>query len=276
MRPKVAALWVAIVVALLATLYQTSPISSFKEWCSCTNKEVRRRCMWARNQCSDDCGRHGLFHENGAPATADAWENTTNPFSMNPAVRSSLYRFGARVACWPSTGGIWMKHALPIEMSFLDLSLRYDTYRPEDLDPVEEDAFCTKLRLIGAEFWQNPPNLTDCSPLEECVKPHVRGDLGMAWIYGEEKGLGGAHMVNLTDARIKNNLGPGMRGYFQAPDMLSRLVVSEYMGGVWCPDEQDLCTKLWCTQYPDHCNEARHLMNDDALWKSERKRGSFW
>lgn len=282
MKLRTAAIWIAAVAAFAAILYQ-SCFSALYEGGNHRRNRARwprdvfeRSCAWERHQCANDCIRHSLFQQDGLPITAHAWKNTTSRFLENQKERAALNRFGARVACWPSTGGIWIKHALPLDMSFLGLSLQFDTPRPEDLDPVEEDAFCTKLRLIGAEFWANPPNLTDCAPLEACVSPQIRGDLGIAWVHGEAKGTGGAHVVNLTDAIVRRKIGPGMRGYFQAPDMDRRADISEYLGGVWCPREPAVCEKLWCTQYPDYCEEAKILMSDEAMWHCEKSRNGFW
>lgn len=57
----------------------------------------------------------------------------------------------------------------------------YNTHRPTPPDPVEEDAFCAKMRLIGAEFWETPADLDDpeCFPLERCAEPKIRGQLGI-------------------------------------------------------------------------------------------------
>jgi len=95
-------------------------------------------------------------------------------------------------------------------MAFLDVSLMYDTNRPTPPNAAEEDAFCTRMRLIGAEFWENSTILHDprCAPFEKCVSPQIRNDLGITWLHGDSKGEGGAHLVNLTQARIREKLGP--------------------------------------------------------------------
>ncbi|KAF1913199.1 hypothetical protein BDU57DRAFT_521954 [Ampelomyces quisqualis] len=55
---------------------------------------------------------------NGTPLTYNDWFE--NP--PIPTIRSHLTRYGARVACWPSTGGIWIKHADTVDMAFLGLN----------------------------------------------------------------------------------------------------------------------------------------------------------
>lgn len=53
---------------------------------------------------------------------------------------------------WPSTGGIIIaERAHAVELQFLDIDRFGAT--PRSSDPDREDAFCRKLRLIGAKWW---------------------------------------------------------------------------------------------------------------------------
>jgi hypothetical protein len=109
--------------------------------------------------------------------------------------------------------------------------------------------------MIGAEFWQlTPPESLDlrCSLLEKCVQPDIRGDLAFGWTPG-----GGACVVNLTAATLR--WGMGLKGYFNVESIDRRCDISKTLGGVWYPQEPEVCEAMWCTQYPENCNEASLL-----------------
>jgi hypothetical protein len=274
------ALWLPLLVALFAVVYKTSLPNLVRQRLSCEFTESSlssSNCPDPIGSWGDENGQHRWFDADGVPVSYQTYQNLRGPFPPKPKDRSTLYKFGARVACWPSTGGIWIKHAVPIEMAFLEVSQMYDTHRPTPLDPAEEDAFCTKMRLIGAEFWENSTILADlgCAPFEKCVSPQIRNDLGITWLHGDSKGEGGAHLVNLTQARIHEKLGPGLRGYYQAPSMEERYGISWSLGGINCRFDPLGCKKLWCAQYHDYCDEAIYLSNDDILWDCKRKEKGF-
>jgi hypothetical protein len=192
------------------------------------------------------------YGDDGTPLAYQAWRvKHTESLSPEPTARSTIINYGARVACCLSSGeGVWIKHAIPLELDFLGLSRFKDTQR--SFDNNTEDAFCVKMRMIGAEFWSLPPSEAQdlkCSILEKCVEPQIRGHLGIAWAEG-----GGACLANLTEARKK--WGPGLKGYNNAKLMDHRCDISQTLGGVYCFVDPKLCKAMWCHQYLDHCDEA--------------------
>lgn len=122
----------------------------------------------------------GLYHK---------WRLSSRVERPVPTLRSEIFRHGSRVACWPSTGGIWIKHADLIEMTFLNLPLDEDV--PRQAEQEAEDAFCLKLMMVGAERWRFPPCFEDreelgknqfaCDTLEDCFLPDVRNEYLLAW-----------------------------------------------------------------------------------------------
>jgi len=202
-------------------------------------------------------GNNKWYSEDGTPLSYQAWRvKDTGGLSPEPTERSTITRYGARVACWPSNElGIWIKHATPLELDYLGLQRFRDTQRPWPANTTEEDHFCAALRRTGAEFWQLPPSKSQdlsCWPLEDCVEPQIRGHLGLGWPPG-----GGSCLVNLTDA--KKTWGSGLSGYYNAKDMDERCDRCSVLGGVWCPRDPEVCEALWCIQYPEHCDEAKLL-----------------
>ena len=73
-----------------------------------------------------------------------------------PTLRLELAGFHTRnqVACWPSTGGLWIHgNVHPVLLDYPGLP-RF-TNVTNFTDPAEEDAFCTQLRKVGATFWES-------------------------------------------------------------------------------------------------------------------------
>ena len=117
------ALWLPLLVALCAVVYKT-----LLQRLSCDNTESipsNSNCLHPICSWGDENGHHRWFDEDGVPVSYQTYQNLSGPFPPEPKHRATLYKFGARVACWPSTGGVWIKHAVPIEMAFLDVSLMY-------------------------------------------------------------------------------------------------------------------------------------------------------
>ena len=123
-----------------------------------------------------------------------------------PTKHSSLLSHGARVACWPSTGGIWIKRASPVDLGFLNLLRKNDTERPPEkiydfvlscpswdsdiyVPPplTEEDFLCQKMRMVGADFWELPQNIAELNvTIESTVKPKYFNHLGFYWDVGHK------------------------------------------------------------------------------------------
>lgn len=113
------------------------------------------RFPWTASQQDLENGEEELRYphhiaENDSPAS-DIPSKDDLPF--NPISRYDLAY--DQVACWPSTGGVWIKHLSPVEMQYLGLDRFADAER--SADPAEEDTFCTKLRQLGASWWELPP-----------------------------------------------------------------------------------------------------------------------
>ncbi|KAH7380702.1 hypothetical protein BKA66DRAFT_419555, partial [Pyrenochaeta sp. MPI-SDFR-AT-0127] len=80
------------------------------------------------------------FKTDGTPLFYSAWRAKPGAISPEPTSRSSLGKYGARVSCWPSTGGVWIKQADLVDLNFLELSRFTDT--PRQFDQTAEDKFC--------------------------------------------------------------------------------------------------------------------------------------
>ncbi|OAL46674.1 hypothetical protein IQ07DRAFT_477131, partial [Pyrenochaeta sp. DS3sAY3a] len=80
------------------------------------------------------------FDENGTPLFYGAWRAKPGKASPEPTARSVVSIQKARVACWPSSGGIWIKHADLVDLDFLRLDRFVDT--PRQFNQTAEDEFC--------------------------------------------------------------------------------------------------------------------------------------
>lgn len=191
----------------------------------------------------------GLWYDDkGLPLSYAAWRAKYGVRSAEPTARSTITKFGARVACWPSTGGIWIKHADPLEIDFLGLDRYKEVQRSSPHRGAAEDAFCNQLRMVGAQWWDLPPTFESrqgpdkfaCETLEDCFEPQITNDLAFGW---PEDGRGGCY-VNLTKAEEK--FGEGLKGYYNADLMDERCYVIQNLGGKWC-------------RCRDECQEIAHL-----------------
>jgi hypothetical protein len=67
--------------------------------------------------------------------------------------RTAFNSDGCTIYGYPSTGGILVKdNATILDMNFLSLP-RFDAVE-RSFDRAEEDAFCERLRRVGATWWQ--------------------------------------------------------------------------------------------------------------------------
>ena len=154
---------------------------------------------------------------------------------FEPLKRYSLH-YG-KVACWQD-GGVWIKELTPVEMSSLDIDRFQDT--PRALEHADEDAFCTRLRMYGASFWQLPPQWPEhvnwCEAVDDCVKPTKKVNLevgfpesGGVWLLDTSQGWDGLYPQSL-----------GLRN---ALTMDERCEVIKDLGGRFCEDIQ-VCPEM--------------------------------
>jgi hypothetical protein len=208
-----------------------------------------------------------------------------------PTRRSTILPHGARVACWPSTGGIWIKQVPPVELTYMSLSHTNDTLRPDppmmlfypqpggrDPDPLfdsqshppepipdisEEDLFCQLLRTVGGDFWGLPPvHELRGTPIEYFLAPKYRNELAFWW----ERWGTATSLVNLTEARSRLGdveFARYFKQYNDADSMEGRYETVQKLGAVDCsffnaknPPGAASCHKMWCTQYPEQCEEV--------------------
>lgn len=154
---------------------------------------------------------------------------------FEPLKRYSLH-YG-KVACWQD-GGVWIKELTPVEMSFLAIDRFQDTIRA--LEQADEDAFCMRLRMHGASFWQLPPqwpeNVNWCEDVDACVKPTKETSLEVGF-----PASGGVWMLNTSQGWDK--LYPQSVGLRNALTMDERCEVIKNLGGRFCENIQ-VCPEM--------------------------------
>lgn len=153
-------------------------------------------------------------------------------------MRSYVQKYGARVACWPSVGGVWIKHAELVDLDFLGLDRSSHTHRRLPVNQTEEDEFCTRLQLVGAEWWRLPASFDRrqhlgkdqfaCATLETCFKPDVKRDYLIAWAENERV----ACYVPIAEAEKKGEVRMNM--FYNARTMEDRCHGIRGLGGYWC------------------------------------------
>lgn len=154
---------------------------------------------------------------------------------FDPVKRYSL-DYG-RVACWQNNG-VWIKKLTPVEMSSLGVNRFQDTDRaPEQAD---EDAFCSRLRIYGASFWNLPPewpeNVYQCGAIDNCVEPIKKVSLEVGFPTS-----GGVWVLNTSQGG--ETLFPKSVGLRNALTMDERCEVIKDLGGVFCEDAQ-VCAEM--------------------------------
>ncbi|KAI1171748.1 hypothetical protein F4777DRAFT_564443 [Nemania sp. FL0916] len=149
---------------------------------------------------------------------------------FEPLQRYSLH-YG-QVACWQD-GGVWIKALTPVEMSFLGIDRFRDTARaPEQAD---EDAFCARLRMYGASFWQLPPQWPEhvnwCEDIDVCVAPTKKVSLEVGFPTS-----GGVWVLDTSSGW--DELYPRSLGLQNALTMDERCEVLKDLGAHFCEDIQ--------------------------------------
>ncbi|KAF2869095.1 hypothetical protein BDV95DRAFT_578360 [Massariosphaeria phaeospora] len=207
------------------------------------------------------------FDADGTPLFYSAWRVRRGLVPPEPSARSTLTRHGARVACWPSTGGVWIKHADVVDLDFLGLNRLRDVPRHLN-NPTAEDAFCKKLTLNGAEWWKLPPDFESrnalgadkfaCRTLEECFAPDITNPYLIAW----PEALLSTCYISKKQAEAAG--GDALGGYHNALDMEERCEIIRRLGGRECYCRK-YCAELqfldWGRRDPDdeNCGEMFEL-----------------
>ncbi|KAI1277359.1 hypothetical protein F5Y07DRAFT_111069 [Xylaria sp. FL0933] len=181
------------------------------------------------------------FYHNGipfyqTPTLPPSWDDDSEwledppvePFE--PLKRYSLH-YG-KVACWQD-GGVWIKELTPVEMSSLAIDRFQDTARA--LEQADEDAFCARLRMHGASFWQLPPQwpeyITWCEAIDYCVEPTKKVSLEVCF-----PASGGVWVLDTSQGW--DVLYPQSLGLRNALTMDERCEVIKDLGGRFCEDIQ--------------------------------------
>jgi hypothetical protein len=133
------------------------------------------------------------------------------------------------VACWPSSGGIWFGWAPAVLLEYLGLSRFDDSERSSD--PDEEDAFCSKLRTIGAQHFSLPPVPKDeqdygCVYLDICAEPTKARNIFVAPFAN-----GSAWVLDLNNPGRSDGTTPLIQNAYT---MEERALLLKRMGGKFC------------------------------------------
>lgn len=77
---------------------------------------------------------------------------------LKPNKRTEFSRLGCTVYGYPSGGGVLTKEANVVDMQFLGLDRFTAAQRSSNV--IEEDAFCTRVRMIGAVWWADEKEIS--------------------------------------------------------------------------------------------------------------------
>ncbi|KAI0814162.1 hypothetical protein GGR55DRAFT_687129 [Xylaria sp. FL0064] len=126
----------------------------------------------------------------------------------------------------------------PVVMSSLTIDRFQDTARA--LEQADEDAFCARLRMHGASFWQLPPQWPEhynwCEAVDYCVEPTKKVSLEVCF-----PASGGVWMLDTS--RGWDVLYPQSLGLRNALTMDERCEVIKDLGGRFCEDIQ-VCPEM--------------------------------
>ncbi|KAI0197509.1 hypothetical protein F4808DRAFT_463715 [Astrocystis sublimbata] len=180
------------------------------------------------------------FYRNGIPfyqtptSTLIVPEWPEDPIERQPFEPLMRYSLGyGKAACWQN-GGVWIKDLTPVELSALGINRFEDT--PRALEQADEDAFCKRLRMYGASFWQLPPQWSEgtlwCPAIDYCAQPTKNMRLSVGFPTS-----GGVWTLNM-DHDLEALYYPQIRGLQNALTMDERCEVIKDLGGRFCEDIQ--------------------------------------
>lgn len=132
---------------------------------------------------------------------------------------------------FPSAGGIYLlQDAGLVELEFLFLDRFHET--PRSNDAVEEDAFCQRMRAMGAQWFDSEEEADDEPPLEYKNGKRVgRTQLWLGWCAN-----GGVWALEIDEYEgARRGIGGRIRN---AKDMEERCKVIEMLGGAFFSDRK--------------------------------------
>ena len=146
--------------------------------------------------------------------------------------RLTFGRGGCTVFGWPSSGGMLRKSVDAVELEYLGLDRFQESTRSQT--PAEEDAFCQKMRKLGAKWWRNEEHYFDVllGELEMTEEEAVQLEVG--W-----PAAGGVWVLR---SQSKRTLPKDIGQIHMALNMEERCRVIEKLGGKFyvnpedCPD----------------------------------------
>jgi len=147
----------------------------------------------------------------------------------NTTKRSTFHKAGCDVFGWPSGGGMLRKSADAVELEHLGLARSQESTRSQD--PAEEDAFCRKMRELGARWWEDEERYFDVllGQLQITAEEAVRLEVG--W-----PAVGGVWVLKFRSGRACPREIGRIR---MARDMEERCRVIESLGGTFYADPED-------------------------------------
>jgi hypothetical protein len=139
-----------------------------------------------------------------------------------------------KVACWPSSGGVWIKRLKSVELDYLGLSRFDDTERSSD--QAEEDSFCAQFRKTGAKHYLLPPAWYDpddveCKDIDACAFPNWAFNLELAHLKN-----GSVWFLDMEKFYKSNNEATGLYNVF---NMEEKAIVLQRLGGTFCATMAD-------------------------------------
>jgi hypothetical protein len=154
-----------------------------------------------------------------------------------PTTRTEFGSRGTSVRGWPSSGGIYIAaDVYGVELDFLGLDRFKPSPRSEN--PAEEDAFCQRLRKVGAKWFKSEEDYFEWSEAGIPRDPEEDTELLLGW---PEPGGVWVLKVNQSDAARK-----GVGRIKNAFTMEERCSAIEQLGGRFysdpkdCPDTKDM------------------------------------
>ena len=154
-----------------------------------------------------------------------------------PSTRTDFGGRGTSVRCWPSSGGVYVAgYVSGVELDFLGLS-RF-TVSPGSEDGAEEDAFCQRLRKIGAKWFKSEEHYFRW--VEGMVPGELDADTELLLGWPES---GGVWVLKVTQSdAVRDGVGRLKNAF----TMQERCGVIEQLGGRFygdpkdCPDTKDM------------------------------------